>query len=175
LLPGERQVSRTRWASSGANDHGGAEFPAAFGTLGSQQMALARVHAEDLAASGDLETLGDRLLCLDTFGATHNQPGDLICLVTILERTFDDDEEDPADEEGYGDRPDRFGQGEAASFQEQSADAGDAEGARQFEEIVAAGGVVPAVGKLPEAFGEQGQDGEDSPCLDDDIEEVTLG
>jgi hypothetical protein len=71
LLPGEREAFQDAMGVGGANDHGGAEFPAAFGTLGRQQMALTRMHAENLATSGDLKTLGYRLLCLDTFGATH--------------------------------------------------------------------------------------------------------
>jgi hypothetical protein len=71
LLPGERQIFQDPMGVFGANDHGGAEFPAAFGTFGGQQMAFARVHAEDLAASSYFETLGNRLPGSDTFGATH--------------------------------------------------------------------------------------------------------
>jgi hypothetical protein len=71
LLPGEREAFQDAMGVGGANDFGGAEMPAAFGTLGRQQVAFARMHAENLATRGDLKTLGNRLLCLDTFGATH--------------------------------------------------------------------------------------------------------
>jgi hypothetical protein len=71
LLPGEREAFQDAMGIRGANDRGGAEFSATFGILASQQMALARMHAENLATSGNLKTLGCRLLCLDTFGATH--------------------------------------------------------------------------------------------------------
>jgi len=50
-----------------------AQSAAALRVLGLQQVALASVRTQHFAARGDLKALGNRLLGLDPFWASHNR------------------------------------------------------------------------------------------------------
>ena len=67
----ERQVLFDPVDVRGINELGRAQRTTALRTFALQQMSLASTHPHHFSSRRDLEPLGDRLLCFNSFGATH--------------------------------------------------------------------------------------------------------
>jgi hypothetical protein len=84
-------------------------------------------------------------------------------LGTALEPTLNDDEQDSADQQRDGNRADRFRKGKSATFQEESAHAGDGERGDDFHQVITSGRVAPTGRELAQSFGEQGRTASTAP------------
>jgi len=71
LSVAEREALEDPVLVGGADLHRLAQSAAAPGTLVLEQVPFARAHPHDLAGSGDLEALGDRLAGLVSTGTSH--------------------------------------------------------------------------------------------------------
>jgi hypothetical protein len=67
----ERKILRHAVDVRGAQRGSGPQAAAALGAFGLIEVAASGARAQDLAARGQLETLGHRLLRLDAFGTSH--------------------------------------------------------------------------------------------------------
>ena len=67
----ERQVLFDPVNVRGINKLGRAQRTTALGTFALQQMAFASTHTHHFSSRRDLEPLGHRLLCFNSFGPTH--------------------------------------------------------------------------------------------------------
>jgi len=67
----ERQALFDAILVGGVNEFRAPQTAAALGTLGLAEVTATGLTPQDLAASGDLEPLGHRLLRFDTFGTSH--------------------------------------------------------------------------------------------------------
>ena len=67
----EREVLRDAVGVSGVDGRGAAQIAAALRAFALAEVAAAGAAAHDLAGARDLEPLGHRFLCFNTFGASH--------------------------------------------------------------------------------------------------------